>query len=137
MSAIFHLALPVHDLDVARQFYKDVLGCREGRSAPSWVDFDFFGHQLSLHLGERLPTAGAGQVAGRRVPIPHFGAVLPMWRWQALAAAVSKAGVEMLVAPSLRFVGEAGEQATLFFLDPSGNAIELKGFARLEQVYAQ
>ena len=137
MSAIFHLALPVHDLDAARRFYKDVLGCREGRSAPTWVDFDFFGHQLSLHLGERLPSSPVGQVAGQRVPIPHFGAVVPMWRWQALADAVTRAGVEMLLAPTLRFVGEAGEQATLFFLDPSGNAIELKGFSKLDQVYAQ
>ena len=137
MSAIFHLAYPVHDLDAARRFYTGVLGCQEGRSAPTWVDFDFFGHQLSLHLGERQCAAPIGRVEEMMVPIPHFGVVLPMPQWQAVAAAVVAAGVEMLIAPTLRFVGAAGEQATLFFLDPSGNAIEIKGFTNLDKVYAQ
>ncbi len=133
---IFHLALNITDLDAARRFYGDALGCEEGRSTDTWVDFSFFGHQLSLHLGEPLKTAATGHVGEHMVPMPHFGIVLPLPEWQQLAARLTAAGTQFVIAPTVRFQGEPGEQHTMFFIDPFGNPIEVKGFASIEAVYA-
>jgi extradiol dioxygenase family protein len=134
----FHLAFPVHDLEKTRAFYRDVLGCAIGRSSETWVDFDLFGHQMSAHLRPATGTAdNDGQVGGKLVPIPHFGVVLQMEDWQALADRLEANGdVEWLERPMIRFAGEPGEQATLFISDPSGNALEFKGFRSLDQVFA-
>ena len=131
----FHFAYHVRDLDEARAFYGDVLGCAEGRSPGTWVDFDFFGHQLSLHLGAPLVTAPTGQVGEHTVPMPHFGVVLPLDVWRALAARLEAAEVGFVIPPSVRFEGEPGEQWTMFFRDPSGNPIEVKGFADMGAVF--
>ena len=136
MLTPFHLALHVHDLDAARAFYGGTLGCREGRSAPTWVDFDFFGHQLSLHLGQPFATAATGRVGDHLVPMPHFGVVLHLPDWQNLAARLQAAGTLFDLAPSLRFQGQPGAQATMFLRDPSGNPLEFKGFASLDAVFA-
>lgn len=136
MRSLFHLAYHVRDLDEARRFYGATLGCREGRSAPTWVDFDFFGHQISLHLGEPSPTTDSGLVGEHRVPMPHLGVILELPDWHALARRLEAAGTGFVIAPTLRFAGAPGEQWTMFFRDPSGNAIEIKGFASLAQVYA-
>ncbi|MEN3276004.1 MAG: uncharacterized protein V7631_1794 [Massilia sp.] len=134
----FHLAFPVHDLDAARHFYGEVLGCAEGRSSNEWIDFDFYGHQIVTHLvGHRVEPSGYGHVDGKRVPIPHFGVVLSMPDWQALAARLEGAGVEFVMKPQIRFPGLAGEQATMFFHDPSGNALEVKAFADIAQLFAK
>jgi hypothetical protein len=126
----FHLAFPVHDLSAARGFYGGVLGCREGRSSDRWIDFDFHGHQIVAHLDERARASAAGNmVDGHHVPVPHFGLVLGMADWEALAARVRDAGVPFGIEPHVRFRGQAGEQATMFFRDPSGNALEFKAFA--------
>ncbi|MEQ1953316.1 VOC family protein [Mesorhizobium sp. CN2-181] len=134
----FHLAFPVRDLDETRAFYGDILGCAIGRSSDTWVDFDLFGHQMSAHLRPTLAAAAAeGKVDGKLVPIPHFGAVLVMDDWKKLAERLeAQPGIDWLERPMIRFVGEPGEQATLFIRDPSGNALEFKGFASLEQVFA-
>ena len=129
MAPAFHLACNVRDLDAAREFYSGLLGCAEGRSTDSWVDFDFFGHQLSLHLGDPFATAATGKVGDHLVPMPHFGVVLPLDEWRALADRLQAAGVEFILPPSVRFEGQPGEQWTMFFTDPSGNPIEIKGFA--------
>jgi extradiol dioxygenase family protein len=122
----FHLAFPVHDLAAARAFYGDLLACPEGRSAEQWIDFDFFGHQIVAHLDpEMRPRRHHNPVDGHDVPVPHFGAVLPMAEWEALADRLQGA-VAFVIEPTVRFRGEAGEQATMFFLDPSGNALEIK-----------
>jgi len=125
----FHLAIRVRDLDAARRFYGGVLGCREGRSAATWVDFDLNGHQLVCHLAPG-PAADAhtNLVDGDQVPVPHFGVVLEMGPWQALAEHLRSAGIEFVIEPHVRFEGQPGEQATMFFLDPSGNALEFKAF---------
>jgi len=136
MQSLFHLAIHVHDLQAARQFYGDVLGCTEGRSTATWVDFDCFGHQLSLHLGVPFATTRTGQVGDTLVPMPHFGLVLALPEWQALAQRLQTAKVEFVMEPQIRFAGQSGEQWTMFFLDPSGNPMEVKGFASLESVYA-
>ena len=136
MLTPFHLAIHVRDLDEARVFYGDVLGCREGRSAPTWVDFDFFGHQLSLHLGEPFANAATGSVGEKLVPMPHFGLVLHLPEWERLAARLKSAGVAFVLEPQVRFQGEPGEQWTMFFRDPSGNPIEVKGFPTMEGVFA-
>jgi extradiol dioxygenase family protein len=136
MRSLFHLAFHVTNLEVARQFYGSLLGCTEGRSTATWVDFDFFGHQLSLHLGEPFKTTRTGQVGEHLVPMPHFGVVLVLPDWQALAQRLSDAGVEFVLPPHVRFEGEPGEQWTLFVLDPFGNPIEAKGFRSLDTVYA-
>lgn len=136
MRSLFHFAFNVTDLDEARRFYGGVLGCREGRSTETWVDFDFFGHQISLHLGEPLKTALTGHVGEHRVPMPHFGLILPYADWQAMADRLVAAGMTFVIAPHLRFAGQPGEQWTMFFLDPFGNPIEVKGFESLETVYA-
>lgn len=133
----FHLAIPVHDLDAARDFYGDTLGCTEGRSAPAWVDFDLGGHQLVCHLVEHMPQAPArNAVDGDAVPVPHFGLVLSLADWQALADRLTAAGAVFEIAPRIRFRGQAGEQGTFFLYDPSGNALEVKGFADPEQLFA-
>lgn len=124
----FHLAIHVNDLNASRAFYKDILGCVEGRSTDTWVDFDFFGHQLSLHLGPTFPVEKSGLVGAQKVPMPHFGVVLPMPKWRALAERLEQHGVTFELVPQIRFEGEPGEQATMFFYDPSGNPIEFKGF---------
>ena len=136
MPTPFHLAFHVHDLDAARAFYGGVMGCAEGRSAETWVDFDFFGHQLSLHLGTPFATADTGKVGEHMVPMPHFGLVLAEPDFRALAGRLQAAGVEFVIPPSLRFAGEPGEQWTMFFRDPSGNPIEVKGFADMSRVFA-
>lgn len=136
MKSLFHLAFNVTDLARTRQFYGGVLGCREGRSTDTWVDFDFFGHQLSMHLGPPFATAPTGLVGEHKVPMPHFGAVLALPDWQALASRLQDAGVDFILPPQLRFAGQPGEQWTMFFCDPFGNPIEIKGFASLDTVYA-
>ena len=133
----FHLAFPVHDLAAAREFYGDAMGCREGRSSDEWVDFDFYGHQIVAHLA----PGGAGDrtsnhVDGHGVPVPHFGIVLAMEDWQDLAARLTAAGVEFAIEPTIRFKGQPGEQATMFFRDPSGNALEMKAFADDAMLFA-
>jgi hypothetical protein len=125
----FHLALPVDDLASARAFYGSLLGCPEGRSAPAWVDFDFFGHQLSVHLRpEEVAAARTNPVDGDDIPVRHFGLVLPWAEWQALHARLTDASVEFLLEPKVRFVGQVGEQGTFFMQDPAGNALEFKTF---------
>lgn len=138
MTPLFHLAFPVHDLDAARAFYGGVLGCPEGRSDPSaWIDFDLYGHQIVAHLQPQISGAKAATaVDGHGVPIPHFGLVLDMERWHALAERLRAAGVEFIIEPYVRFRGQPGEQATMFIKDPSGNALEFKAFADLGQVFA-
>ena len=134
--SLFHFAFNVTDLDTARRFYGGVLGCTEGRSTDTWVDFDFFGHQISLHLGQPFPTANTGHVGDKLVPMPHFGLILEQATWQALADRLSAAGTDFVLPPQLRFAGQPGEQWTMFFRDPFGNPIEVKGFASLDSVYA-
>lgn len=134
--SLFHFSFNVTDLNVARRFYGGVLGCTEGRSTESWVDFDFFSHQISLHLGEPWKTQRTGRVGDTPVPMPHFGLVLLRPDWQTLADRLTQAGVDFILPPQLRFEGQPGEQWTMFFCDPFGNPIEVKGFATLEQVYA-
>ena len=136
MRSLFHFAFHVRDLDAARRFYGGVLGCTEGRSAATWVDFDFFGHQLSLHLGEPAATTITGRVGEARVPMPHFGVVLELADWQALAQRLREHATAFVLAPQCRFEGQPGEQWTMFFCDPSGNAIEVKGFRSLATLYA-
>jgi hypothetical protein len=134
----FHLAFPVHDLDAARGFYGGLLGCREGRSAAHWIDFDFFGHQIVAHLSpEARPRAHHNPVDGHDVPVPHFGAVLGMAEWRALAERLRAAGTEFVIEPDIRFAGQPGEQATMFFLDPSGNALEFKAMREPENLFAK
>ena len=133
----FHLAFPVHDLDAARAFYGGVLGCAEGRSAAQWVDFDLFGHQIVAHLDPAAqPAATTNPVDGHDVPVPHFGVVLTMADWEALAVRVAAAGIPFGIAPHIRFRGQPGEQATMFFRDPSGNALEFKAFADDAMLFA-
>ena len=125
----FHLAFAVHDLDAARAFYVGTLGCGEGRSSDAWIDFDLYGHQITVHLSGKLAVDVVhGDVDGKAVPIPHFGVVLTMADWKALAARLEAAGTKFGIAPYTRFAGEVGEQATMFFRDPSGNALEFKAF---------
>jgi uncharacterized protein len=133
----FHLAFHVTDLDVARDFYSRTLGCAEGRSTDTWVDFDFFGHQISLHLGTPFLSKPTGRVGDVMVPMPHFGVVLPMHDWQILAKRLESATVDFVIRPGIRFPGEAGEQGTMFFNDPFGNPIEIKGFVEFEKLFAR
>lgn len=138
MMRPFHLAFAVHDLDAARRFYGGVLGCAEGRSAERWVDFDLMGHQIVAHLVERATgDVARNAVDGHDVPVPHFGIVLTMAQFEALAARVRAAGVAFGIAPHIRFKGQPGEQATMFFRDPSGNALEFKAFADDGQLFAR
>ncbi|MGK3990665.1 VOC family protein [Sorangium sp. So ce136] len=143
----FHLAFPVSDLEATRRFYVDVLGCRVGREAARWIDFDFFGHQISAHLVDknrvdksRVDEAGAvlptNPVDGKDVPVRHFGAILEWRSWHALVERLRELGVQFLIEPHIRFVGEPGEQATLFVVDPSGHALEFKSFRDTGQIFA-
>ena len=133
----FHLAFPVHDLAAARAFYGGLLGCPEGRSAGHWIDFDFFGHQIVAHLSPGAkPRAHSNPVDGHDVPVPHFGAVLTMRQWEALAEKLRAAGTDFVIEPTVRFRDQPGEQATMFFLDPSGNALEIKAMAKPENLFA-
>ncbi|GAB2918124.1 VOC family protein [Paraburkholderia jirisanensis] len=134
----FHLAFPVHDLAAARAFYGDLLGCSEGRSSDEWVDFNFYGHQIVAHLapsecGHRATNA----VDGDSVPVRHFGAVLSVPQWEELAAKLKAVNTSFIIEPHIRFKGEVGEQATMFFLDPSGNAVEIKAFANMASLFAK
>lgn len=134
----FHLAFPVDDLAAARDFYGNLLGCSEGRSSPEWVDFNFYGHQIVAHLAPGEAGAGpANAVDGHGVPVRHFGVVLSMAQWQEAAERLTAAGVDFIIEPYIRFKGEPGEQATMFFLDPSGNAIEMKAFADIGNLFAR
>lgn len=133
----FHLAFPVHDLDAARGFYGGLLGCPEGRSSDEWIDYDFFGHQIVAHLDLRMqPRVHRNEVDGHDVPVPHFGAVLTMDDWAALAEKLEGAGVDFVMKPTIRFEGQPGEQATMFFLDPSGNALEIKAMRNPANLFA-
>jgi extradiol dioxygenase family protein len=135
---LFHLAFPVHDLGAARRFYGDLLGCAEGRSADTWVDFDLYGHQLVAHLApDHAGHQHTNAVDGDAVPVPHFGVILEVSDWQALADKLVRAGTRFIVEPHVRFKGEVGEQSTLFFLDPSGNALEFKAFADPSRIFAK
>lgn len=137
-TALFHLAFPVRDIAEARQFYGSVIGCAEGRSSENWVDFDFYGHQLVAHLApEECGHKATSEVDGHAVPARHFGAVLAMADWEALASRLRQAGMQFVIEPYIRFKGEPGEQATMFFLDPSGNALEFKAFADIGQLFAK
>jgi extradiol dioxygenase family protein len=134
----FHIAFPVDDLAAARHFYGTVLGCPEGRSSEQWIDFNFFGHQIVAHLKPRIaePTH-ANPVDGHDVPVPHFGVVLTPEDWNALATRMKAAETKFIIEPYTRFQGEVGEQSTMFFLDPAGNALEFKAFNDLSQLFAK
>jgi extradiol dioxygenase family protein len=134
----FHIAFPVDDLDAARSFYGGVLGCPEGRSSAEWIDFDLFGHQIVAHYKPQAEAiAVSNAVDGHAVPVPHFGVVLTPADWKTLAERVAAAGVSFIIEPYTRFEGQVGEQSTMFFLDPSGNALEFKAFADLSQMFAK
>lgn len=133
----FHLAFPVHDLAAAREFYGSFMGCREGRSSDHWIDFDLYGHQIVAHLDAGMkPRPIHNAVDGHDVPVPHFGIVLMMPQWEELADRLKAAGVRFGIEPYVRFKGQVGEQATMFFTDPSGNALEFKAFADDSQLFA-
>ena len=133
----FHLAFPVHELPAARHFYGELLGCPEGRSSERWIDFDFFGHQLVAHLSEAAGDRASNPVDGHDVPVPHFGVVLEWDDFHRLAERLKAAGVRFEIEPYLRFQGQVGEQATMFFRDPSGNALEFKAFKDMGQLFAK
>ncbi|HEY8618180.1 VOC family protein [Phenylobacterium sp.] len=134
----FHLAFPVRDLEEARAFYGGLLGCPEGRSSPEWVDFDFYGHQIVAHLSpDEVGHKATNAVDGHEVPVRHFGAILTLAQWEALAETLKAAGTQFVIEPNIRFKGQPGEQATMFFLDPSGNALEFKAFADDAMVFAK
>ncbi len=138
MLTPFHIAFPVDDLAAARNFYGGTLGCAEGRSAERWIDFDLFGHEIVAHLTPRSTGEPRhNTVDGHAVPIPHFGVVLDMDRWNVLAERLRAAGTQFVIEPYIRFQGEVGEQATMFLLDPAGNALEFKAFANLNQLFAK
>ncbi|MEO0589069.1 MAG: VOC family protein [Pseudomonadota bacterium] len=132
----FHLAFPVDDLAAARRFYGELLGCKEGRSSEEWIDFDFHGHQIVAHLSGVAGDRTANDVDGEHVPVPHFGLVLDMEEWRALADRLEAAGTDFVIAPTVRFEGKPGEQATMFLRDPAGNALEFKAFADIRQLFA-
>jgi len=135
---LFHLAFPVTSLEKARAFYGALLGCREGRSAPDWVDFDFYGHQIVAHLApDEAGHKSTNAVDGDNVPVRHFGAILPMGEWERLAVKLKAAGMRFVIEPHVRFQGEVGEQATMFFLDPCGNALEFKAFKDIGRLFAK
>ncbi|HYF58234.1 MAG TPA: VOC family protein [Burkholderiaceae bacterium] len=138
VSQPFHLAFPVHDLDAARAFYGELLGCPEGRSSPEWIDFDLYGHQIVAHLAPQETAArSTNAVDGHDVPVRHFGVVLGMAQWEALSERLRAAGTAFVIEPHVRFKGQVGEQATMFFLDPSGNALEFKAFADPSRLFAK
>lgn len=133
----FHLAFPVTDLEAARAFYTEVLGARVARSADRWIDFDFWGHQLSAHLVDTIADSATNPVDGEHVPARHFGVILPPEQWRSLASRVASSGARFLIEPQVRFEGKVGEQSTFFMRDPSGNALEFKAFASDSQVFAR
>lgn len=133
----FHLAFPVHDISAAREFYGGLLECPEGRSDEKWVDFDLYGHQIVAHQSDAVEKSNANPVDGHDVPIPHFGVVLPWEKWQTLATKLQEAKIKFIIDPYIRFEGEVGEQATMFFKDPSGNALEFKAFRNIDQLFAK
>lgn len=133
----FHLAFRVDDLAAARRFYGELLGCPEGRSAEHWVDFDLYGHQIVAHLTGEETRRSTNPVDGEEVPVPHFGLVLPMAEWRRLAERLKDAGVQFVIEPTIRFEGQPGEQATMFFLDPAGNALEFKAMANEADLFAR
>ena len=138
MATVFHLAYPVKDKEITRAFYANILGCEQGREADTWIDFDFFGHQVSFHVKPEAFTEAepTNAVDGKDVPVRHFGAVLSWDEWHALRDRLIAAGTDFIIAPYIRFKGETGEQATMFFLDPSGNALEFKSFKDPSQIFA-
>lgn len=134
----FHLAFPVDDLAAARRFYRDLLGCSEGRSAEEWVDFDFYGHQIVAHLApDQVRRQSTNEVDGEHVPVPHFGVVLSMSDWNELAEKLRAAGTDFVIEPTVRFEGQPGEQATMFLFDPAGNALEFKAMANPAHLFAK
>lgn len=134
----FHLAFPVDDLDAARDFYGQLLSCPEGRSAERWIDFDLYGHQIVAHLApEAVRVRATNPVDGEAVPVPHFGVVLPMDEWKALAERLESAGTNFVIPPTVRFPGQSGEQATMFLFDPAGNALEFKAMADAASLFAK
>ena len=134
----FHLAFPVDDLAAARRFYGELLGCPEGRSSDRWIDFDLHGHQIVAHLApDAAPRRASNPVDGEDVPVPHFGLVLPMDEWKALAKRLRDGGVDLVIEPAIRFEGQPGEQATMFLLDPAGNALEFKAMANPANLFAK
>jgi extradiol dioxygenase family protein len=134
----FHLAFPVRDLEESREFYGSLLGCPEGRSADTWIDFNLYGHQVVAHLApEACGAKASNPVDSHDVPVPHFGVVLSMEEWEALAKKLTDAGIEFVIEPYIRFKGEVGEQATMFFFDPSGNPLEFKAFKNLDSLFAK
>lgn len=137
MKNLFHLAFPVNDLDAARDFYGGLLGCEEGRSSEHWIDFNLYGHQIVAHLAPDSGVKAANEVDSDSVPVPHFGIVMEMDKWRELAERLRSSGVKFVIEPKIRFAGEVGEQATMFFLDPSGNALEFKAFNDFSQVFAK
>jgi uncharacterized protein len=137
MKNLFHLAFPVHNLDEARKFYGEILECEEGRSSEHWIDFNLFGHQIVAHLAENSGVVHHNEVDADHVPVPHFGIVLPMKEFTEFAEKLKSKSVKFIIEPKIRFAGEVGEQATMFFLDPSGNALEFKAFADFSQVFAK
>ena len=137
MTQPFHLAIPVQNLEICRAFYRDILQCKEGRSDTHWVDFNFFGHQLVIHQKDNFnPQQISNPVDGHDVPVPHFGVVLSMNDWHSLSQRLEKNGTRFIIEPTIRFKGKAGEQATLFFKDPEGNALEFKAFKDISQLFA-
>ena len=131
----FHLAIPVHDLSICRAFYRDVLEMKEGRSSEKWVDFNFYGHQFVIHEVGKKSSDNVNYVDGHGVPVPHFGVVLTMKDWEVLSKRLQKINIKFIIEPYVRFKGESGEQATMFFKDPSGNSLELKAFNNLESLF--
>ena len=137
MTQPFHLAIPVQNLEICRAFYRDILQCKEGRSDTHWVDFNFFGHQLVIHQKDNFNLQQiSNPVDGHDVPVPHFGVVLSMNDWHLLSQRLEKNGTKFIIEPTIRFKGKAGEQATLFFKDPEGNALEFKAFKDISQLFA-
>ena len=132
----FHLAFPVDDLEKTREFYINILGCREGRSSDRWIDFDMYGHQVVAHLIDKVEKVQTNPVDGDDVPASHFGVILELDKWEALAERLKKIGMNFIIEPHIRFKGEAGEQATMFFLDPCGNALEFKAFKNDDMIFA-
>ena len=138
MQNLFHLAFPVKDLESSREFYGDILGCEEGRSSENWIDFNLFGHQIVAHLAPEVSgIRHENEVDADHVPVPHFGIVLPPNEFKNFAQRLKSKGVKFIIEPKIRFEGETGEQATMFFLDPSGNALEFKSFADFSRVFAK
>ncbi|RUM72246.1 MAG: dioxygenase [Sulfurovum sp.] len=135
MKSLFHLAYNVTDLEESRKFYTEILGCKEGRSTQTWIDYNFFGHQLSLHLGEPFDVAYTGKVGDHQVAMPHLGVILELKDWKKLAQKLQAHDIKFIIAPTIRFEGKVGEQYTMFFTDPSGNPIEIKGFANLDTIF--